>query len=69
ITFAPSASRKRATVLLPDATPPVNPKHPSMVCEQERKLPCHPEESLANKKGGLGMTRRTFFSDLLSQPV
>jgi hypothetical protein len=40
-----------------------------MVCEKERKFASHPEESLANKKGGLGMTRRTFFSDLLSQPV
>jgi hypothetical protein len=40
-----------------------------MVCEKERKFACHPEESLANKKGGLGMTRSAFFSDLLSQPV
>jgi len=40
-----------------------------MVCEKEREFASHPEESLASKKGGLGMTRSTFFGDLLSQPV
>jgi hypothetical protein len=40
-----------------------------MVCEKERKFSRHPEEPLANKNGGLGMTRSTFLSDLLSQPV